>query len=428
MTESGRKTLASIALLLALGAFVGWTYGNLERGLLVAALLALLWQLRNLIAFERASRSGDFRFFRHGEGIWQQLFSRFSFERERGHRYKRQMRRVLKEVRKSIDAMPDAAVVINADNDVVSSNRAAKQLVGLKPKKDRGQRVDNIIRSPGLTALLQDNDSSKTADIESPVQENVWLNCRVVPYGADQKLLLIRDVSDRMRLSKIRRDFVANASHELRSPLTVISGYLETFADDEQVPEHLVRPLSQMQSQARRMTTIIKELLELSRLEGAGRADAEQAIDVAALIAATKETFSAAADMPSIDVSIASTDQLLCVHSEIESVLSNLVSNAVRHTSPDGRIEIIWESGHEGADLTIRDSGEGIAADHIPRLTERFFRVDRGRAREDGGIGLGLAIVKHVLERHSGELLVSSEPGVGSEFRCHFPAQRVVVT
>ena len=427
MTDSGRRTIASIAFLLALGALVGWIYGNLERGLLVAALLALLWQLRNLIAFERALRSGDFRFFRHGEGIWQQLFSRFSYERERGHRYKRQLRRVLKEVRKSIDAMPDAAVVVNADNDVVSSNRAAKKLVGLKPKKDRGQRVDNIIRSPGLTALLRDNDSSKTADIESPVQENVWLNCRVVPYGADQKLLLIRDVSDRMRLSKIRRDFVANASHELRSPLTVINGYLETFADDEQVPEHLARPLSQMQSQARRMTTIIKELLELSRLEGAGQADAEQAIDVAALIAATKETFSAA-EMPTIDVSIASTDQLLGVHSEIESVLSNLVSNAVRHTSPDGRIEIIWESGDEGADLTVRDSGEGIAADQIPRLTERFFRVDRGRAREDGGIGLGLAIVKHVLERHSGELLVSSEQGVGSEFRCHFPDQRVVVT
>ena len=248
MTDSGRRTIASIASLLALGALVGWIYGNLERGLLVAALLALLWQLRNLIAFERALRSGDFRFFRDGEGIWQQLFSRFSYERERGNRYKQQLRRVIREVRKSINAMPDAAVVINADNEIVSSNRAAKRLVGLKPKKDRGQRVDNIIRAPRLTALLQDDDSSKTTDIESPVQENVWLNCRVVPYGVDQKLLLIRDVSDRIRLSKIRRDFVANASHELRSPLTVISGYLETFADDEQVPEHLVRPLAQMQS------------------------------------------------------------------------------------------------------------------------------------------------------------------------------------
>ncbi len=428
MSDSGRKILASSALLLALGALIGWIYGGLERGLLIAALVVLLWQLRNLIAFERALRSGDFRFFRDGDGIWQQLFSRFSYERERGNRYKQQLRRVVKEVRKSINAMPDAAVVINADNEIMSSNRAAKLLLGVKPKKDRGQRVDNIIRSPGLTALLADTDSDRTVDLESPVREDVWLNCRVVPYGADQKLLLIRDVTDRMRLSKIRRDFVANASHELRSPLTVISGYLETFADDEEVPEHLVKPLSQMQSQARRMTTIIKELLDLSRLEGAGQADTEQAIDIAALITATKETFSGAGDVPVIDVSIESSDRLLGAQGEIESVLSNLISNAVRHTPTDGRIEIIWQSGTEGADLTVRDSGEGIVAEHIPRLTERFFRVDRGRARGDGGFGLGLAIVKHVLERHSATLLVSSEPGMGSEFRCHFPAQRVLAT
>ena len=428
MTESGRRTLASIALLLALGALVGWIYGSLERGLLVAALVALLWQLRNLIAFERAVRSGDFRVFRYGEGIWQQLFSRFSYERERGNRYKQQLRRVVRELRKSINAMPDAAVVINDDNEIVSSNRAARTLVGLKRKKDRGQRVDNIIRDPGLIALLQDNDSNKTADLESPVQDDVWLNCRVVPYGNEQKLLLIRDVTDRIRLSKMRRDFVANASHELRSPLTVISGYLETFAEDEQIPEHLAKPLSQMQSQARRMTIIIKELLDLSRLEGAGQAATDQAIDIAALANATKETFLGAEDVPVIDVSIESSDQLLGAQSEIESVLNNLVSNAVRHTPADGRIEIVWQSGPEGADLTVRDSGEGIVAEYIPRLTERFFRVDRGRARGEGGFGLGLAIVKHVLERHSGELFVSSEPGVGSEFRCHFPAQRVVAT
>ena len=428
MTESGRRTLASIALLLALGAFIGWIYGSLERGLLAAALVALLWQLRNLIGFERALRSGDFRFFRYGEGIWQQLFSRFNYERERGNRYKQQLQRVIKEVRKSINAMPDAAVVINVDNEIVSSNRAAKRLVGLKPKKDRGQRVDNIIRAPGLTALLREDNSDKSIDLESPVQENVWINCRVVPYGADQKLLLIRDVSDRMRLSKIRRDFVANASHELRSPLTVISGYLETFAEDDDVPEHLVQPLSQMQTQARRMTAIIKELLDLSRLEGARLADTDQAIDMAALVAAIKETYSGGPDMPVIDVNIDSSDRLLGAHSEIESVLSNLVSNAVRHTSSDGRIDIVWQSGPDGADLTVRDSGEGIAAHEIPRLTERFFRVDRGRARGEGGFGLGLAIVKHVLERHGGELIVSSEPGVGSEFRCHFPLKRIVVT
>lgn len=428
MTASGRRTAAGIALLLALGGLVGWNYGDLERGLLLAALLALLWQLRNLIAFERALRSGDFRLFRYGEGFWQQLFSRFHYERERGNRYKRQLRSVVKEFRKSIDAMPDAAVVINAENEVVNSNRAAQQLVGLKRKKDRGQRVDNIIRDPGLTKLLQSDDANRSIDLRSPVEEGVWINCRVAPYGADQKLLLIRDVTDRIRLSKIRRDFVANASHELRSPLTVISGYLEMFAEDNDIPEQLRQPLEQMRSQSARMTTIINELLQLSRLESAGQAGTEQKIDVAAMLVAAKEAFASAPDVPIIVVDDESIDQLLGVRSEIESVLSNLVANAVRHTAADGRIELIWQTTADGGDLVVRDNGEGIDAIHVPRLTERFFRVDRGRAREDGGIGLGLAIVKHVLERHSAELIIRSEPGVGSEFRCHFPADRIVVT
>jgi len=425
MTESGRKTLAGIALILALGGLIGWIYDAAERGLLIAALVALLWQLRNLIAFDRALHTGDFGVFRYGEGIWQQLFSRFSYEHERGDRYKQQNRRIIKEIQKSANAMPDGAVIIDQRNEILTCNKAAKELIGLKRKKDRGQRLDNIFRDPGLTKLLQSSESTRAVDLASPLRENEWLNCRVVPYGADQKLVLIRDVTDRIQLSKIRRDFVANASHELRSPLTVICGYLESFAEDEQVPEHLLQPLSQMRSQARRMTTIVKELLDLSRLEGAGLAATDQAIDIAALVAAAMKTYSGCEDAPKIEIHIESGDQLLGAQSEIESVVNNLISNAVRHTSVDGSIKVSWQSGPDGADLIVRDTGEGISAEHIPRLTERFFRVDRGRARGDGGFGLGLAIVKHVLERHSGELIVVSERGVGSEFRCHFPAQRV---
>ncbi len=200
---------------------------------MMAALLALLWQVRQLLSFDRALRTGNFDDFRQGEGIWEQIFSRFQYENEKATRRKLGYRQLLREVRKSTNAMPDGAVILNDENEIIACNRAAKQLAGIKRKKDRGQRVDNILRDPELTRLLHADDPSLTVEMVSPIDDGNWLNCRVVPYGGDQKLLLLRDVTERMRLSKMRRDFVANASHELRSPLTVIAGYLDSLADDD---------------------------------------------------------------------------------------------------------------------------------------------------------------------------------------------------
>jgi two-component system phosphate regulon sensor histidine kinase PhoR len=424
---SGRKFVAGLLVFLAAGALVGWLYGKPLLGFLLAALLALVWQVRQLLTFNRALYTGDFDAFRYGEGIWQQIFSRFSYEHERGARYKRLHRQVLKEIRKSTNAMPDGAVILDDANEIAICNRAAKTLAGLKRKKDRGQRVDNILRDPDLTKLLESNDATQTVDIPSPVRDGNWLNCRVVPYGGNQKLLLLRDVTERIVLNRMRRDFVANASHELRSPLTVMSGYLDTMAEDESLASTWAQPVRQMQEQAKRMTKIVAELLELSRLEGSGRAGTDEAVDVSALLASARKAYAGQAGVPNIDMDIQSAAQLRGDRGEIESVITNLLSNAIRHTPADGSITLGWHSGPGGADLVVSDTGEGIAEEHIPRLTERFFRVDRGRAREDGGVGLGLAIVKHVLGRHEAGLNVESEPGAGSEFRCHFPAERVVV-
>ncbi|MEJ2129716.1 MAG: phosphate regulon sensor histidine kinase PhoR [Woeseiaceae bacterium] len=427
MLGSGRKFVAGLLVFLAAGALVGWLYGKPLLGFLLAALLALVWQVRQLLTFNRALYTGDFDAFRYGEGIWQQIFSRFSYEHERGARYKRLHRQVLKEIRKSTNAMPDGAVILDDANEIAICNRAAKTLAGLKRKKDRGQRVDNILRDPDLTKLLESNDATQTVDIPSPVRDGDWLNCRVVPYGGNQKLLLLRDVTERIVLNRMRRDFVANASHELRSPLTVMSGYLDTMAEDESLASTWAQPVRQMQEQAKRMTKIVAELLELSRLEGSGRAGTDEAVDVSALLASARKAYAGQAGVPNIDMDIQSAAQLRGDRGEIESVITNLLSNAIRHTPADGSITLGWHSGPGGADLVVSDTGEGIAEEHIPRLTERFFRVDRGRAREDGGVGLGLAIVKHVLGRHEAGLNVESEPGAGSEFRCHFPAERVVV-
>jgi two-component system phosphate regulon sensor histidine kinase PhoR len=423
---SSRKFVIGLIAFLGGGALVGWVYGLPLIGFLVAALLALLWQVKQLLSFNRALHTGDFDSFRYGEGIWQQMFSRFSYERERGSSYKRQHRQVIKEVRKSTNAMPDGAVILDDANEIVICNRAAKTLAGLKRKKDRGQRVDNILRDPELTKLLEANDASLTVDIPSPVRDGDWLNCRAVPYGIDQKMLLLRDVTERILLNRMRRDFVANASHELRSPLTVMSGYLDAMAEDDALVKTWAQPVRQMQEQARRMTRIVSELLELSRLEGSGRATTDEIVDVAGLITSALKAYAGQADNPAIEAELDSTAQLRGNSDEIESVITNLLSNAIRHTPADGRITLSWRSHPDGSDLVVTDTGEGIAEEHIPRLTERFFRVDRGRAREDGGVGLGLAIVKHVLGRHEAELYITSELGAGSEFRCHFPASRMV--
>ena len=427
MSEAGRKIVVGALLFLAAGTVIGWVYDEPLIGLLVAALAALGWQLRQLLSFERALRTGDDERFRYGEGIWQQLYSRFHYEHDKSGRRKHSYRQLLKEVRKSTNALPDGAVILNADNEIIGCNRAAKELAGLKRKKDRGQRVDNIVRDPHLTELLHDHSPHESVDIASPMVDGNWLNCRVVPYGADQKLLLIRDVTDRMRLNKMRRDFVANASHELRSPLTVISGYLDSLADDENVPDAWTKPIAQMQGQARRMGHILGELLELSRLEGSGSAGPQEPVDVAALLRDVKLAFEGHADIARIDVNAESTARLNGNAAEIETVIVNLLSNAVRFTPADGSITLSWSSSPDGADLVVADTGEGIDPEFIPRLTERFFRVDKGRSRDDGGTGLGLAIVKHVLVRHDAELIIRSEPGKGSEFRCHFPPERVVV-
>ena len=427
LSDASQKYVLGLLLTLLAGGGIGWFFGRLELGMLLAALAALGWQANCMLIFDRALREKDFNRFGDSRHLWALYLSRYRSLWNIATRRKKDYRALLREVRKSTNAMPDGAVVLDADNKIINCNSASKELAGLKRKKDRGRRVDNILRDPELTRLLQLDDPKATVDIRSPIRDDFWLNCRAVPYGGEQKLLLLRDITERARLSKMRRDFVANASHELRSPLTVISGYLDGLADDEAMPADWKKPVKRMRRQAARMRQLLSELLQLSRLESSGSASSEQPVDVVGISQALREAVSEKAKTAEINIVAESAAQILGNRSDIETVISNLLSNAIRYTPADGDITITWRAGENGGELRVKDTGEGIAAEAIPRLTERFFRGDKGRSRDDGGIGLGLAIVKHALARHDAELVVTSKVGVGSEFCCHFPPDRIAI-
>jgi two-component system, OmpR family, phosphate regulon sensor histidine kinase PhoR len=274
---------------------------------------------------------------------------------------------------------------------------------------------------------LAAGDFANPVVVRTTTGEDGFLSLQVAPYGDGQLLLLVRDVSRQMRLEAVRRDFVANASHELRSPLTVISGYLETLAADPVLDAELHGPLAEMRRQAERMTAIIRDLIELSRLEETDEVVGGEPVDVAALISLLRKDVLARAVHPKdVRVKVESQARLLGDEPEIHSAFSNLVDNAAKYTPAEGSIEICWSVDEDGGHFAVTDTGMGVPPEHIPRLTERFYRVDAGRSRATGGSGLGLAIVKHVLQRHGATLEVKSTLGAGSTFTCHFPPERIL--
>ena len=425
MSVELRRYVGWLLLVLAGATVLGALYGRWEQGLLAGAVLVILIQVRHLFQFDRALRTGDYSTHRPGSEIWSRAFVSLEKLKIRGQKHKRRYRRLLKEVRKSTRAMPDGAIILDGNSRIVICNPAAQKLVGFDSRKDRGQRVDNILRDPRFVAYLEDDQPGEGIEIQSPLRDGDWIYCRIVPYGENQRLLLMRDVTERVRLNKMRRDFVANASHELRSPLTVIGGYLDALAGDPEIPDDWSRPVAQMQAQATRMTSIVSELIELSRLETAGSAP-DDVVGVGPILTSVTRGYAELSDTPTVELDVQSQADLRGSASDFESVVTNLVSNAVRHTPSDGKIVVTWSDDGDSALLSVSDTGEGIASEHIPRLTERFFRVDKGRARADGGIGLGLAIVKYALTRHDAELEIMSSVGMGSTFTCRFPADRLL--
>jgi len=319
--------------------------------------------------------------------------------------------------------MPDGTIVLSVAGEMQWWNRLASRYLGLQWPMDRGQRIANLIRHPDFAAYLAAGDWTAAVKIPSPHDPRRTLEIRMVPYGDDRQMLLARDVSELHRLETMRRDFVGNVSHELRTPLTVLRGMSEQLAEmDAPEPDELQRPLALMDQQIGRMTRLVDDLLLLSRLETERPVAARGMLDMPRIVSeAVEEARALGNEQQGISESVDASLRIEGDEDEIRSALSNLLSNAVKYTPADGRIDVRWFAAEGTACLSVADTGRGIPAHHIPRLTERFYRVDGGRAAREGGTGLGLAIVKHVLSRHGGRLEVTSETGVGSTFTAILP-------
>lgn len=425
MNPGWRQDILTFLFLFLLAIILGMVFGHTFVWLFGLAGVYLVWHVFNLYRLDQWLRRGRQFATPSSLGVWGEIFNHFYRLRRRDRERKRRIAYLLREFRNSTAAMPDGVVVLDALWEIIWFNDAASRLLGLRPGQDLGRRIGNLIRHPDFIGYLRHANFEEPLDIPAPAAAGLRIAVRVVPYGSDQRLLLARDVTRLHRLEEMRRDFVANASHELRSPLTVVSGYLDAMRADARLELDWGAPLAEMQHQMHRMSDIIQDLLELSRLETEAREAPFAPVDVPALLQRIQREALALGYGPR-DVRVEIDDPLwiLGAETELYSAFSNLVFNAMRYTPDSGQVRIRWRADGDGALLSVSDTGVGIAPEHIPRLTERFYRVDRSRSRDSGGTGLGLAIVKHVLQRHATVLHVESEPGKGSDFSCRFPMER----
>jgi two-component system phosphate regulon sensor histidine kinase PhoR len=409
---------------LALLTFSGFFFGKITGLYFIGACLAVsAYLVRQLFHINRIAfwlRSGGK--IPQGSGIWEEIYYLIYRLRRRNKRRKKRLVEMLERFRTATAALPDATVVLGPRDEIDWFNEAAGRLLGLR-KDDIGQPIGNLLRSPKFTDFLRARDYAATVHVASPVAERAQLEVRVVPYGENLRLLIAQDVTQIRFMERVRSDFVANVSHELRTPLTVLRGYVETLGDEaEDLPERYQKIFRRMEEQTTRMQKLIDGLLALTKLES-GELAGSKRVGVAALLRSVcDEARLLGQNGQTLELRLDSNADLLGTEAELRSAFSNLAVNALKYTHEGSAVRVCWLDDGAGAKLDVEDNGQGIAAEHLPRLTERFYRVEAGKS----GVGLGLAIVKHVMTRHEGELKISSSLGKGSCFSCRFPEKRLV--
>ncbi len=419
------RMLAVAIVALSMAAWAGAAVGWAAACLLFAAMLVI--NTVNFAHLREWLKSPGSKEIPEAPGAWGGIFIdlyRSQRDQKRAHEA---LRREIDLLVQAVEALPNGVVLLDHGDNLLWCNHAAREQLGLA-QADYGLRVTNLVRAPGLAEFIargQREASFRHVPAHNPEQV---LAIDTFPYADDRKLLVSVDITKIERADTTRRDFIANVSHELRTPLTVVHGFLEHVIDDPQITSAATRRhLALISQQSDRMLQLVDDLLMLSRLEGSDHTSSEETLDMPAMMeAVANDARGLSAERHTIEVH-ATALPLKGARDELRSAFSNLVSNAVRYTPAGGNIALHWEADTLGRGVfRVVDSGIGIAAEHIPRLTERFYRVDRSRSRESGGTGLGLAIVKHVLIRHQATLEIESEPGRGSEFRVLMPSWRCV--
>ncbi|MHB0984303.1 MAG: phosphate regulon sensor histidine kinase PhoR [Sulfuricella sp.] len=424
------RPLGALGLLSVLPLALWAAAGALPALALLAILLLfyLFHHLRNLKALAFWLRKPDVGTVPDGSGLWEEVFSvLYQLERRQTDSQKN-LSSALERFQSAAEAMPDGIVMLNSSDQIEWCNPLAEVQFGLNLKRDRGQWMNYLIRQAQFTDYLAAHNYREPLIFKSSRNPGLVLSIQLIPFGDEQKLLISRDITHIERVETMRRDFVANVSHELSTPLTVVGGFLETLVDMEHLDgAHTRHYLGLMLDQTTRMQHLVKDLLTLSKLESMLTAHREEKIDMPRLLGQLSvEAQSLSGGRHQVLLDLSSERWLLGNEDELRSAFGNLVSNAVRYTPEGGEIVLKWEEWEGEGVFSVQDSGIGIEPQHIPRLTERFYRVDRSRSRETGGTGLGLAIAKHALTRHQARLEIESVPGKGSTFSTCFPARRLI--
>jgi len=416
-----------LAAIVSMSGFLGLLIEQMMTMMFFAVLLYALWLQRSWNQLYRWVRNPKKVKAPSAEGVVDDVCREIERVRKQNRDRKKKLAGYLKRFQATTAALPDAVVVLGDDSLVIWSNKAAESLLGLYWPRDSHVRLKNVIRTPEFqTIIAAPIDEEHQLIVPSPRNSDMRLEIKIVRYMTSGRLLIARDITKTLKLQQMRRDFVANVSHELRTPLTVLRGYLETFNQDSPA-EMWGAALPTMQQQTERMHVMITDLLALSRLETGEKELTDEPIDMPAWLSSIIDDAKKIEQFNEHDLQlqINSEQHLLADSDELRSAISNLVFNAVKYTPAQTKITLSWSVDKHGGHIVVADEGEGIEEQHLERLTERFYRVDKGRSQQAGGTGLGLAIVKHVLQRHEAELAISSELDEGTQFKCDFPLHRV---
>lgn len=420
------RTLLIVSVLIAIA--LGWVTGLWALSLVACLVVYLLWHIVRLRGLEEWFRKGArLKQVPTLMGAYGDILAHVIKIKKRHNNRRRSMQRMIRLFDTSAQNAPDATLVVNANKEIIWMNKSARRELGFKKKRDIGVRVHSVWRDPDFSQFVEKAELGSSGTFESPVQEGRFYDVRISPYFDKGLMLTARDVTQMVLADQTRRDFVSNASHELKTPLTVMMGYLEMLESDQGVDDDLKPIIHSASVQATRMHSLLNDLLSLSRIESSG-GGATEPVMVASMI---QDIVNDAKLLPefdhAIELDVKHNLVIKGVYQDLLSAFSNLIYNAVLHTPKGTRVTVSWKKENGSFVFSVKDEGRGISEEHLSRLTERFYRVEEGRERSESlagrgwGTGLGLAIVKHVVQCHGGQLEISSILGEGTEFKCLFP-------